>query len=102
MSETKTAEDKKAKEAARKAKKRDQTRQYRARQAEKAATIVGTPVKDLELGQKIEVDGDLFVIKSEESGLINLNKLEWAPDGSCLIEKWRRPIAPDTLVIPRD
>lgn len=71
--------------------------------AAKAVQASGaTPIKNLKLGQKFELDGDIFVIKSLKPEFIVAAKLEWAPGIDFMVERWQRPVPFDTLVVPRD
>lgn len=63
---------------------------------------VAVPIQDLKPGQKFELDGDLFILQSMEPESATAGKLEWAPGGDCMIERWQRPVPLDALVIPKD
>jgi len=86
---------------ARLARKREKAKEKR--DAAKAVQASGaTPIKNLELGQKFELDGDIFVLKSVEPEFFVASKLEWAPGIDFMVERWQRPVPFDTLVVPRD
>lgn len=62
----------------------------------------GVPIQELQPGQKFELDSDTFVVKTMGSEEAVVAKLEYAPDGGPMTERWQRPVLRDTLVVPRE
>lgn len=63
----------------------------------------GIPVQNLKLGQRFELDGDIFVVKTMDADGAIAAKLEWPPNGGePMVERWQRPVLSDTLVMPRE